>query len=54
MALFTGCGKSCVNGCGEPADPNCMADMCDKCCVHWTGLNGVMRIINNMTETLQI
>ncbi len=37
---FTGCGKKCENGCGEAADPECMANMCDKCCIHWVGLNG--------------
>lgn len=37
---LTACGKECANGCGEKANPECMADMCDKCCAYWMGLNG--------------
>ncbi len=40
MLAFAGCSTKCENGCGKAADPNCMADMCDKCCDYWMGLNG--------------
>ena len=40
MLSFTGCGKKCANGCGEKADPECMAEMCDDCCDYYMGLNG--------------
>ena len=37
---LTACGKKCANGCGEAADPECWADMCDDCCDFYCGLNG--------------
>lgn len=37
---LTACSKECRNGCGEPADPDCYAEMCDKCCDWFCGLNG--------------
>ncbi len=41
LVSMTACGqKKCANGCGKTADPNCMAEMCDKCCTYWSGLNG--------------
>lgn len=40
MFAFAGCAKECANGCGDKADPDCMAEMCDKCCDYWMGLNG--------------
>lgn len=36
----TACGKECANGCGESANSECMAEMCDRCCAYWMGLNG--------------
>lgn len=33
-------GPECANGCGNSADPECMAEMCDNCCDYWMGLNG--------------
>jgi len=43
MLALTGCGKKCANGCGNSADSKCMAEMCDKCCDYWMGLNGYYR-----------
>ncbi len=45
VALVLGIGSkpTCSNGCGEPADPNCMAGMCDDCCDYWLGINGCYR-----------
>lgn len=41
MLTMSSCGKAkCKNGCGNPADPDCMAGMCDDCCAYWCGLNG--------------
>lgn len=40
LLSLTGCGKKCENGCGNAADSNCMAGMCDSCCEYWMGLNG--------------
>ena len=40
ILMLTGCGKKCENGCGNAADPDCMADMCDDCCDYYMGLNG--------------
>ncbi len=40
LLSLSACGKKCENGCGEAADPKCMAGMCDKCCDYWMGLNG--------------
>lgn len=40
MLSLTACGKKCANGCGNAADPECMAEMCDDCCDYWMGLNG--------------
>ena len=41
VLTLSGCGApECKNGCGEKSNPNCMADMCDKCCAYWSGLNG--------------
>lgn len=37
---LTACGKECANGCGEKPDQQCMAEMCDKCCNYWMGING--------------
>lgn len=37
---LTACSKKCANGCGNAADSQCMADMCDQCCAYWAGLNG--------------
>lgn len=37
---MTACSKKCANGCGRPANPNCLAGMCDTCCVYWSGING--------------
>lgn len=31
---MTACSKKCANGCGRPANPNCLAGMCDTCCVY--------------------
>lgn len=43
FGILTGCGKECANGCGNSADTKCMAEMCDKCCDYWMGLNGCYR-----------
>ena len=43
MLVLAGCTKQCENGCGNPADSQCMADMCDKCCDYYMGLNGCYR-----------
>lgn len=43
LLSLTACGKKCANGCGEPADPDCIAGMCDDCCDYWMGLNGCYR-----------
>ncbi len=44
LFLLTACGqKKCATGCGNAADPDCMADMCDSCCDYWSGLNGCYR-----------
>lgn len=40
MMSLTACGAKCENGCGNAADKDCMADMCDKCCDYYMGLNG--------------
>lgn len=40
MLSLVACGKKCTNGCGNAADPQCMAGMCDRCCDYWMGLNG--------------
>ncbi|MGN0335770.1 MAG: hypothetical protein ACI4DV_08955 [Lachnospiraceae bacterium] len=40
LLSLTACGEKCANGCGEAADPDCMAKMCDDCCDYWMGLNG--------------
>lgn len=40
VSALSGCSKTCENGCRKAADPNCMADMCDKCCDYYMGLNG--------------
>ena len=37
---MTACGKKCANGCGNTANSQCMASMCDRCCDYWMGLNG--------------
>ena len=37
---LTACSKKCENGCNNSADPDCMADMCDRCCNYYMGLNG--------------
>lgn len=39
MALC-GCSKKCGAGCGENANPDCSAGMCDSCCAWYGGLNG--------------
>ena len=36
----TACGRKCENGCGNTANSACMADMCDRCCDYYMGLNG--------------
>lgn len=44
MAMsVTACSKKCENGCGQVANPDCMAGMCDDCCAYWMGLNGCYR-----------
>lgn len=40
LLTLAACGRKCENGCGNAADPDCMADMCDKCCDYFMGLNG--------------
>lgn len=40
LLSLTACSKKCANGCGNAADPECMAGMCDKCCDYYMGLNG--------------
>ena len=40
LFTLTACGKKCSNGCGQAANPDCYADMCDKCCDYYMGLNG--------------
>lgn len=40
VICLAGCGKKCENGCGDAADSQCMAGMCDNCCDYWMGLNG--------------
>lgn len=35
-----GCAKKCSAGCGENANPNCSAGMCDNCCAWYSGSNG--------------
>lgn len=40
LLSFTACSKKCTNGCGNVADTDCMAEMCDNCCEYWMGLNG--------------
>ncbi len=40
LLTFTGCEKECANGCGEAADPECYAEMCDDCCDYWFIING--------------
>lgn len=41
LTLCSACGtKECAYGCGNDADPECKAEMCDDCCRYWCGLNG--------------
>ncbi len=40
MLSLAACSKECKNGCGKAANPDCMADMCDRCCDYFMGLNG--------------
>ncbi len=40
MFSLTACTQRCENGCGEKADSECWADMCDDCCQYWSGING--------------
>lgn len=40
LLSLAGCAKECANGCGDKADPDCMAEMCDRCCDYWCGING--------------
>lgn len=40
LLVLSGCGKKCVTKCGESADTKCAAQMCDRCCGYYKGLNG--------------
>lgn len=43
LLSLTGCAKECVTDCGNKADSQCSAEMCDTCCSYWHGLNGCFK-----------
>ena len=40
LCLCACSAKQCSAGCGEKANPNCSAGMCDGCCRWYAGFNG--------------